>query len=325
MLKKLFIKLLIDECGKNINKDGEELNDENILKHSLDILCQNDETESNNEKNIHNNKFKCYKCNYFTNKKSSFDYHMSSDKHNKGKIKKQIKKTFDCKCGYVCNSRTTLWRHSKKCGKDEKNTKKTLEKLTLCVENISNILSNGQTNYINNGIVNITNVNKSFNLNMFLNETCKDAMNITDFVDSIKVTNDDLEYTGKNGYVEGISNIFLKNLQNVEKHIRPLHCGDSKRDVFYIKHNNEWIKEKDDKPILTNAIKQIAKKNISQITEWTKQYPNCKNHHDKHNNCYLYIVMNSMDGECAEESALNVSKIIKKLSKETIIHKMIEN
>ncbi len=87
------------------------------------------------------------------------------------------------------------------------------------------------------------NNNKTFNLSVFLNQTCKDAMNISDFVSSIKLNLDDLENTGRQGYVQGITNIVLKNLNNVEQHMRPLHCSDLKREVLYIKENNEWIKD----------------------------------------------------------------------------------
>jgi len=100
------------------------------------------------------------------------------------------------------------------------------------------------------------NNNKTFNLQFFLNETCKDAINITDFVNHMKIELDDLENTGRTGYVEGISNIVLKNLNKLEKHMRPLHCSDLKRESLYIKDNNEWTKESENKPILTKAIKQ---------------------------------------------------------------------
>ena len=108
----------------------------------------------------------------------------------------------------------------------------------------------------NNNSFNTT--NNAFNLNFFLNETCKDAMNITDFVSNIKMELNDLETTGRIGYVEGISNIIVKNLNNLEQHMRPLHCSDLKREILYIKDNNEWTKETNEKPILTKAIKTIA-------------------------------------------------------------------
>ena len=134
------------------------------------------------------------------------------------------------------------------------------------------LAKNAGNNVTNN---NTTNNNQRFNLNFFLNETCKNAMNIEDFVSSIKVNLEDLEHTGRRGYVEGISNIFIKNLNNIEEHLRPLHCSDAKREVLYIKNNDEWIKETEEKPILTNAIKTIANENIKQISVWKQLHPGC--------------------------------------------------
>jgi hypothetical protein len=158
-------------------------------------------------------------------------------------------------------------------------------------------------------------------LNLFLNETCKNAMNISEFVSSIQLNIDDLEHTGRNGYIEGITNIFLKNLNNLEKHMRPLHCSDLKREILYIKENNKWEKEIDQKPILTNAIKTIANKNIKQIQNWKDIYPDCIESDSKKNNMYLKIVSNSMSGSSQEECNKNYNKIIKNIAKETVIQK----
>jgi hypothetical protein len=122
-----------------------------------------------------------------------------------------------------------------------------------------------------------------------LNEQCKDALNIGEFVDSIKLQLTDLENTGRTGYVEGISKILIKNLNELDVIKRPIHCSDLKREVLYIKDNDEWTKETDDKPVLKNAIKQVANKNIKQISEWTNLYPDCKKSDSKKNNQYLNI------------------------------------
>jgi hypothetical protein len=146
-------------------------------------------------------------------------------------------------------------------------------------------------------------------------------MNISDFVSSIKVSLSDLENTGRQGYIEGISNIILKNLNNVEQNLRPIHCSDVKREVFYIKDNNEWQKENEEKPILTKAIKVIANENIKQIKSWREKHPDCTDSDSKKNKLYLKIVSNSMNGLTEEESQRNISKIISNVSKETIIQK----
>ena len=150
--------------------------------------------------------------------------------------------------------------------------------------------------------------NNSFNLNLFLNEKCKDAINISDFVDSIKLQLTDLEHFGYTGYVEGVSKILIKNLNELDVIKRPIHCSDLKREVLYIKDNNEWTKETDDKPVLKKAIKQVANKNIKQISEWAKIHPNYKDSKSKENDRYLKIVSESMCGITEEESNKNYSK-----------------
>ena len=132
---------------------------------------------------------------------------------------------------------------------------------------------------------------------------------------------DDLEHTGRVGYVEGITNIFVKNLNSLENHMRPLHCSDFKREVLYIKDNDEWTKETDQKPILTKAIKTIANQNIKQINLWKEKYPDCTVSDSKKNNLYLKIVSNSMSGSTKEECDKNYNKIIKNIVKESVIDK----
>jgi hypothetical protein len=177
------------------------------------------------------------------------------------------------------------------------------------------------TNSHNNTNNSYNTTNKTFNLQFFLNETCKNAMNISDFVSSIKMELDDLEHTGRTNYVEGISNIVIKNLNSLEKQLRPLHCSDYKREVLYIKDNDQWIKETDNKPILTNAIKKIANENIKQINKWVQQYPDCTKADSKKNDLYLKIVSNSMNGLTQEEGDKNINKIISNVAKNVIIDK----
>jgi hypothetical protein len=146
-------------------------------------------------------------------------------------------------------------------------------------------------------------------------------MNIGDFVSSIKPQLEDLEATGRLGYVEGISNIILNNLKTLQIHDRPIHCSDQKREVIYIKDNDEWTKEDDNKPILTKAIKVIANENIKNIKEWRNEYPDCTSADSKKNNLYLKIVSNSMSGTSAEESSKNINKIISNVAKQVVIDK----
>jgi hypothetical protein len=235
-----------------------------------------------------------------------------------GKISKQ----YACvNCAKQFNDRAGLWRHKKKCT-TENNKDNIINLLLSQNKELIDLLKNGITtnsHYTNNTT---NNDNKIFNLNVFLNETCKEAMNISDFVSSIQVNLDELENTGRHGYIEGISNIILKRLNNLEQHFRPLHCSDSKREVFYIKDNNEWKKENESKPILTKAIKTIANENIKQIKRWRDKYPDCTQSDSKKNNLYLKIVSNSMNGLTEEEGCKNIDKIISNVAKEVIIDKM---
>jgi len=235
---------------------------------------------------------------------------------------------------------SSLCKHKKKCDLN-KNTNEThlndtklseLDKdqliITLLKQNAELIkgqqdmflkLSENNMNHSNN--INSMNNNKTFNLQFFLNETCKDAMNITDFVSSIKMDLDDLEHTGRTNYVEGISNIVIKNLNNLEEKLRPLHCSDSKREVLYIKENDEWTKECDEKPILTKAIKKIANENIKQINKWVQNHPDCVKADSNKNDLYLKIVSNSMNGLTKEEGDKNINKIITNVAKKVVIKK----
>jgi len=275
-------------------------------------------------------------------------------------VENSVNKTetfFFCSCGKQYRDRTGLWRHKQKCINVNKENSEYHE-LDKCVEPIKKsnhttsdteythfkiedlsdkqmivqLLSQNQelqktiieltkqgiNNY--NSHNNNNSNNKTFNLQVFLNETCKNAMNINEFIDSIKPTLEDLENVGRVGYVEGISKIIINKLNDTEITERPIHCSDLKREVLYIKNdNNEWNKEDDDKPLLTKAIKQIANENIKNITEWTKANPGCTNSESRKNDLYLNIVSNSMCGSTKEETNKNISKIISKVSKKVTI------
>jgi hypothetical protein len=294
--------------------------------------------------------FVCETCNIKTNNKKDYKKHILTSKHKrltnvnkKETICPQVNKEmpiFTCKnCNKEYFSRVGLWKHKKKClTEDEDNTQfidginikdkdalvlHLLKQNTDLQNKIIDMVSNtNNTNISHNNSHNNTNShNKTFNLQFFLNETCKNAMNITDFVSSIKMELEDLEYTGRTNYVEGISSIVIKNLNNVEKQLRPLHCSDYKREVLYIKNNDEWTKETNNKPILTNAIKQIANENIKQINKWVQQYPDCVKADSKKNDLYLKIVSNSMIGLTKEEGDKNINKIISNVAKNVTIDK----
>ena len=163
--------------------------------------------------------------------------------------------------------------------------------------------------------------NKTFNLQFFLNEQCKDALNINEFVDSIKVQLSDLEDTGRLGYVDGISKIILKNLQDMRRFKRPIHCSDVKREVIYIKKDDEWIKDDENNEQMKNAIRQVTNKNIRQIAAWAEAHPNCRDPRSKKNDQYLRIVSNAMSGISSEEQSKNMMQIIRNVAREVVIEK----
>jgi hypothetical protein len=255
--------------------------------------------------------------------------------------------TYICECGNIYKERTGLWKHKKKCQNNKKNEELNENQNENLNENIPNkndqskkdnlieylikensefktlIMELIKKDSISNNNINstINSHNKTFNLQFFLNEQCKDALNIGEFVDSIKLQLTDLENTGRMGYVEGVSKILIKNLNELDVIKRPIHCSDLKREVLYIKDNDKWAKEDDDKLIIKKAIKDVANKNIRQITEWANLNPDCKQSDSKKNNQYLNIVMNSMSGGSNEEQSSNIEKIIKNITKTVIIEK----
>lgn len=279
-------------------------------------------------------KFCCDICDFRCYKKSDWTRHLSTDKHSKLKnpndfTPKSATKIYECNCGKTYKHMSSLCAHKKKCRdeyidginiKDKDALVLHLLKQNGELQNKLIELSKEKSITTNNNNSHNT-TNNAFNLNFFLNETCKDAMNISDFVSSIKLNLEDLEHTGRQGYIEGISNIIIKNLNDLEQCFRPLHCSDLKREVLYIKENNEWTKETPDKPILTKAIKTIANENIKQIQKWKDKNPDCTSSNSRKNDLYLKIVSNSMNGLTKEEGDKNIHKIISNVAKQTVIHK----
>ena len=282
--------------------------------------------------------FECKICNYVTSRKYNLELHNNSIKHKNNGLTTniaKISKKYQCEnCIKQFKDRAGLWRHKKKCLEDNTefidgiNIKdKDALVLHLLKQNselqnkIIDMASKSTITNNNSNSHNTTNNNNTFNLQFFLNETCKNAMNITDFVSSIKMELEDLEHTGRTGYVQGISNILIKNLNNLEQQMRPLHCSDLKREVLYIKDNDKWTKDTQNKPILTKAIKTIANENIKQINKWVQHYPDCVKADSKKNDLYLKIVSNSMNGLTKEESEQNINKIITNVAKNVTIEK----
>lgn len=285
--------------------------------------------------------FSCSNCDYTTCENELFAKHICDDKltleQNTGIVSNDV--IFKCECGKTFKGRTGLWRHKKVCiGKDTSINKlikmmveaqqhneqryddvaakhdETIIKIMEMVKEIS------QDKSITN-ISNINSNNKSFNLNFFLNETCKDAYNISEFVEQLDVTMEDMLHTSRVGYTEGVSHIILKGLKALDITKRPIHCTDSKRETMYIKENNEWTKEGDEHPILLGAIKKIAGKNINNIFEWQKQHPDYRDVNSRNNDLHLKMMLNVMQGGTDNEIHNSFCTVFRNIARGSVVPK----
>ena len=291
--------------------------------------------------------YSCELCDFKTCKKTNFKLHLQTQKHirnssatfsNNLATEKMIK----CeKCEKIYNDRTGLWRHKKKCNSEQKteneknenidfeNNITDKELIVMLIKQNSELMKetsefkNIMMKVIENGTHNTTNNtnshNKAFNLNFFLNETCKDAMNIMDFVDSIKLQLSDLEGVGELGYVEGISKIIVKNLKELDVTQRPVHCTDKKRETMYIKDDDKW--EKDEERLkLHKVVRRVTCKNQNLIPKFKEEYPEYNKYHSKVSDKYNKIIVESMGGS-GDNDFEKEEKIIKNISKQVFIDK----
>jgi hypothetical protein len=283
--------------------------------------------------------------------------HINTTKHNEIQPKKEQIKEYTCECGKFYNHRASLFNHKKSCTYEpvpepepEKPKKHKLyekdnlvevlleEHIYLKKENSdfkTMILDLVKTNtdlqkqmleVCKNGMGGSHNNhnhshNKTFNMQVFLNEKCKDAMNIMDFVNTMTLDFADLEEVGKVGYVEGIGGIIIKKLNELDVYKRPIHCSDAKREIMYVKDENVWGKENSTYDKLRKAIKHVTFKNSSMLEPWSKANPQCMNTSHRLNDVYVQMIGQSMGGK---ESFLDSeNKIMKKIAKAVLIDKAL--
>ena len=290
------------------------------------------------------NNYCCEICDYKCFKKYNWDKHLLTAKHqhitNGNNMETENGKKWQNNCCEICNkefkTRSGLWKHNKICKivntnyannnepndkelmmmmlKDNSELKKMmLEQSTIMMK----VLENGTTT---NNINTTTNShNKTFNLNFFLNETCKDAMNINDFVESIKFQLSDLERVGELGYIEGISNIIVKNLKDLDITQRPVHCTDKKRETMYIKDEDKWEKDEEQKKT-RKMIRTVTVKNARMLPKFKEAHPDCITSASRFSDQYNNIIMEAMGG-MGENEFEKEEKIIKRVSKEVIVGK----
>ena len=282
----------------------------------------------------------CSTCDYVTSKSSDFKKHLATDKHRlrangsdmvgPKSPKVAVGPLYVCECGRAYKYDSGYYRHRKTCVQMTSvphgvTSELILELIQDNKEMKQIILEQNATihSLVKNGVIhNVTynnSNNKAFNLNVFLNETCKHAMNINDFVDSIKVQLSDLERFGEVGYIENISHIIANNLKALDVTERPVHCTDKKRETIYIKDADKWEKEDDNKTRLRKAIRKIASKNYRLLPEFREKYPGCQYADSQYSDKYNKMVVEAMGGTGNEDE--KEDKIIKNISKNVLIQK----
>jgi len=293
--------------------------------------------------------FYCEKCDFNCSKSSNWAAHLSTRKHQmvKNDNSKNAEKNIHCICGRSFSFTSGLSRHRKACSfvlsaelvetqeptvAPNINTeimseiiKQNNEFKTLLIEQQNKIMEQNTkimemakpTNVITNNTTN----NTQFNLNVFLNETCKDALNMVDFVNNIKLEIKDLENVGHYGYIEGITNIIMKNLNTIEVSKRPIHCTDLKRETMYIKDDDKWNKDNAEKTKLKKLIGRVADKNLQQLQQWRELNPECLNpEHQKYDFC-IDMYKNALGGYGEEEQNKFDDKIIRNVAKHVLVDK----
>ncbi len=301
--------------------------------------------------------FFCKNCNYTTSRKSQYDRHLMTAKHKMlTNVDKKVPKSsapFQCDCGKQFKYRQSLSRHRQKCGieqsneknifkddytdenimmelikqneefksllieQQQENMKQQKENLTLQSQLVEAVkVGKIENNYSNNTINN----NQKFNLNFFLNTTCKDAMNMSEFIENICVDLEDIENIGKNGYVQGMTNMILLRIKDLDVTKRPLHCTDLKRETMYIKNNDVWSKDTPNNNELRNLITIVSNNNNDKLPLWREKYPECQNV-DNAKYEFCIDMMRNVLGDVGDEQRKLENKIIKNISKHILVDK----
>jgi hypothetical protein len=285
--------------------------------------------------------FFCKECDYKTSKTSSWKKHLLTSKHKNTihTINLEIHTNsmgsyyHKCCCGKFYKHYSSLWNHKKKCNNileispPEEMSKNDIMK-QLLLQNQQLIFDNqefksmmlemaSKPSTINN--TNCNNNNNQFNLNLFLNEKCKNAMNMSDFLDTIQIEQDDFENIGKLGYIQGISNIFIKGLKDLDETVRPMHCNDIKRETLYIKDNDVWDKDENKKSV-KHAIAMIAHKNFKYIPIWQDANPSSYDVTTKKNDLYMKIA-NQVTTAITPDDDSGINKIIRNVASNVVIAK----
>jgi hypothetical protein len=297
-------------------------------------------------------KFCCEKCDYKCSKQSEYNKHLTTAKHKKltnlTEKSPKISDDFTCTiCKKQYKSRMGLWQHKKKCSQSEISIQENREPpqtihdthvfidllhqnqefKQLMIEQSNHIqdLQEKLVEAVKTGGQHIENQtinnNQKFNLNFFLNEQCKDAINMSDFIENMELDLEDLTETGRLGYVGGISRILINKLQELDVYKRPLHCTDMKRETLYIKDNNEWEKQTNSKEKIGQIIGKVANKNCKNLPKWTEEHPGYEVFDSPENMEYINMTQAVLGGFCEEETRHFKDKIVRNVVKEILVGK----
>ena len=298
--------------------------------------------------------YNCEPCGFTTDNKTDYERHLTRKKHiikcfSTPDNQSSVSNTYICpSCYKSFKCRTSIYKHKAICKEAEitatpaattpaATTATTPSEKHLCevlTKNFTNAMlmifqqntefqskmmelckNGGMSNSHNT--TNSNNTNNTFNMNLFLNEKCKDAMNMKDFVNSIQLNLTDLENVGRLGYVEGMSNILIDNLQKTDVYKRPVHCSDVKRETLYVKDNDEWEREGPDHQKMVNAVLAVEQKNISVLGKWANEHPKCMNSNTRENEKYFKLSKVATDGE----KDGNIAKVIRNVAKKVMVDK----
>jgi hypothetical protein len=285
--------------------------------------------------------YECKSCSFYSSNKRNFDVHLTTRKHKEMTLNDEnlanLAKTYVCDCGKAYKYRQGLFAHRKRCKyvesyesdgsttaiidliKQNTDFKELIIEQTKTIQqqNKSLLELASKSSTTNNNCIN-TNNNQKFNLNFFLNTTCKDAMNMSEFIENLDVSFKDIENIGKKGYVHGMSDMILSRIKDLDVTKRPLHCTDLKRETMYIKDNNEWCKDTPENGKLRQMITIVAKQNCGQITKWREQHPECLNgNHPKYEFCL--DMMKNILGDVGNDLIRLDNKVIKNIARQIVV------
>ena len=293
-------------------------------------------------------KYYCEQCDYICFKKSDYTKHLTTAKHNRTTHDyKKVAAHICCYCKKEYSCRQNLYRHKTNC---EKNSPKVAENKNGQIDSVTNdnipqvnvitsmidlIKQNNEFKELiveqNKQLVefaqkptttNTINNNQKFNLNFFLNEQCKDAINMSEFIENMHLDLNDLTETGRLGYVGGISRILVNKLQELDIYKRPLHCTDMKRETLYIRENNEWLKENNSKLTMNELVNKVANKNCKTMRQWTQEHPNYTEMDTPDNQEFMKLSDAILGGFGEHESRLFRDKIVRNVIKEVMVNKL---